>query len=143
MSDLSSANEDDVLLTRSQLARWKAERLELEDEVRKISLKISEIDQRLAAAEVILKASTRNEVQRCERDAVGSCEEENMADATVRIVGESSEPVSYKELLPRLREDPSFAQKLRDQPNYIYTLTKRLVTKGVLSRKGKSFVVSK
>jgi hypothetical protein len=126
---------DTALVTVGQVAAKQALREKKVAERDALNADIERLDAWLAAAAVIagedILNQTAAEVEDDEElDSI--IEEENMADATQRILGTFAKGIAHPQLQSELRKIPRFAERLDKNPNYYYTMVSRLIKRGVI-----------
>lgn len=126
-------NNDTALVTVGQVAAKQALREKKVAQRDELDVEINDLDKWLAAAALLAGSdaptNTVNEVQFDEiLDDVG--EEENMADASKRILGTFPKGIAHSQLQSELRKIPRFAERLDKNPNYYYTMVSRLIKRG-------------
>jgi hypothetical protein len=126
---------DTALVTVGQVAAKQALREKKVADRDALNADIEKLDAWLAAAAVIAGGDVLNqtaaEVDNDEElDSI--IEEENMADATQRILGSFSKGIAHSQLQSELRKIPRFAERLNKNPNYYYTMVSRLIRRGVI-----------
>ena len=133
--------KSDVLLTASDLLKWREEDKELDDQIRKLQQRRSEVKRKLDAAEVFAEAVSPQDVG---GDLAPSDERESEQDsgsapqALFSNMLSTGESLNVKQIKARLIE-LGFDEKVRAQPNYHYQTTYRLTKRGKLSRRGTKY----
>lgn len=126
-------NSDAPLVTVGQVA---AKQALLESKVAQrddLSAEIEKLEKWLAAAALVAGDDVMTHtVTQVEEDELwdGAVEEENMADATKRILGMFQKGIAHPQLQSELRKIPRFAERLDKNPNYYYTMVSRLIKRG-------------
>jgi hypothetical protein len=135
MSLMKHMPGDTALVTVGQVAAKQALREKKMAERESLNADIERLDAWLAAAAVVAGGDVLNqtaaEVDHDEQmDSM--IEEENMADATQRILGGFVKGIAHPQLQSELRKIPRFAERLDKNPNYYYTMVSRLIKRGAI-----------
>jgi hypothetical protein len=130
-------SSDTPILTIGQVHKKMAERAEKVLRRDELDREIVELDKWLAAAALLtgtdVAAATDWEVESDEiLDLIDN--DENMADATKRILTASRRALSHRQIQDALRKTPLFADRLDKNPNYYYTMVSRLVKRGEIEK---------
>lgn len=146
MSVMKHMSGDTALVTVGQVAAKQALREKKVADRDALNEDIAKLDAWLAAAAVIAGGEILNhtaaEVEGDEQfDHM--VDEENMADATKRIVGTFPKGVAHSQLQSELRKIERFAQRLDKNPNYYYTMVSRLMKRGEIVKYRKSLRLPK
>ena len=137
-SDMFSDGGEAVLTTK-QIQEWIDKREQRLREVAEWQEEISQLDDKLRAVELITGRNIlggANVAAPAEEEAE---EKENMTEAAVRILKEAGHLMSNKELQAKLKEDPEFAERLRLNSNYYYTMMQRLVKRQRVIKEGSKY----
>ncbi len=144
--------KNDVLLTSADLLRWREEDRELDEQMRQLMVRRADIKRKLEAAEVLAQAfETPSPAGLVPAAAAASPKGANGAEKTdepdegdtapvaliadMRATGASLKVQSIKAKLIEL----GFADKLKAQPNYHYSLAYRLTKSGKLLKRGSKY----
>jgi len=127
-------NRDTALVTVGQVAAKRALRDKKVSQRDELNAEINELEKWLEAAAILAGADvmtqTIAEVEDGDEAIENVIEEENMADATKRILSDFPKGIGHAQLQSELRKIPLFAERLDKNPNYYYTMISRLKKRG-------------
>jgi hypothetical protein len=129
MSDMNKPFGNEVLLTSQDIRTWQ-------EELAVAERRVVELRTKLEAAALIFGADfslsdppkPKNETE----------DQESMGAASLRILGGFQRAMAHRELQAALRAIPRFREMLdKNKGAYYYTMVKRLVKGGKVTKKGK------
>jgi hypothetical protein len=138
--------KNDVLLTAADLVRWREEDKEVDELMRQLMARRADIKRKLEAAEVLAQAfkpaSGSNDPVEPPASGNGKVEEEHEAEtAPVALVARMRKTAASLNVqgIRTALIDLGFAEKLKEQPNYHYSLAHRLSKSGKLLKRGSKY----
>lgn len=135
------ANKSEVLLTASDLLKWREEDKELDEKIRQLQQRRSDLKRKLDAAEVFADALATGPVSGLLSQANGHDSEEPSESPAVALcenLRKTGESLKVQQIKARLIE-LGFGAKIEVQPNYTYTLVYRLSKSGKLLKRGSRY----
>lgn len=146
MSVMKHMSGDTALVTIGQVAAKQAlreKKVEMRDA---LNVEIDDLDKWLAAVALVagpqILTHTKTDVEIDELADIAG-DEENMADATKRILGTFPKGIAHPQLQSELRKIERFATRLDKNPNYYYTMVSRLMKRGEIVKYRKALRLPK
>jgi hypothetical protein len=134
-------NKNDILLTAGDLLKWREEDRQLDDEIRQLQQRRSDIKRKLDAAEILAAALAPSEIEQS-RPASNGHDAEELSDspavalcANLSKTGESLKAAQVRDRLIQL----GFGERLEKTPGYHYALLHRLSHNGKLIKRGSKY----
>ncbi|HEY5046855.1 MAG TPA: hypothetical protein VII49_02405 [Rhizomicrobium sp.] len=134
-------SKSDVLLTAGDLLNWRAEDKQLDEEIRQLQQRRSEIKRKLDAAEVIAAALSLSPPEPPSARANGQ-DSEDQSDSPAVALCANLTKTGESLKAPQVRErliDLGFAERLKKTPSYHYALLHRLSHNGKLIKRGSKY----
>ncbi|MGO9642988.1 MAG: hypothetical protein ACLP1Y_16970 [Candidatus Acidiferrales bacterium] len=125
-----------VLLTADDLLRWRQEEKQLEQRLGELRLMIEAAERfaaRVPEAAELLSVRAAEVTAEAQRSTPANAE--SIPARLVANLRETGEALTVKQIRQRL-SDLGFAERVRDQPNYHYSIAHKLVKRGKLLKQG-------
>ena len=134
-------NKGDVLLTASDLLKWRDEDKKLDEEIRQKQQRRAELKRKLDAAEVFAEpvSAAAGENEAAPPDDHGAEDESESPPQALRAnLLKTGDSLNIRQIKTRLIE-LGFGDRLKAQPNYHYQLVYRLHKGDKLLRRGNRY----
>ena len=131
-------SKNDVLLTASDLLKWREEDKRLDEEIRQLQQKRSENKRKLDAAEVFADVLAIGPPAPPEKDKESEAPSDSIPALLVANLRETGDALNIRQIKQRLI-DLGFGDKVKEQPNYHYQTTYRLTKRDKLIRRGQKY----
>jgi hypothetical protein len=139
---MNMMSKGEVLLTASDLLKWREEDKRLDEEIRQLQQRRSENKRRLDAAEVFADVLAIAPAPAPPPQEEEEAESDEHADSIpvllVANLRETGASLNIKQIKQRLI-DMGFGEKVKAHPNYHYATTYRLTKNGKLIRRGSKY----
>ncbi len=132
---------DDVLLTASDLLKWREEDQQLDEKIRQMQQRRAELKRKLDAAEVFAEPlpAAAAALEPATPAAHGADEEsETPPRAFLANMRKTGDSLNIKQIKARLIE-LGFGDRIKAQPNYHYQLVYRLARRDKLLKRGSRY----
>lgn len=136
-------NVDKPLLTLNQAIAWQNELRRAKDEQFEIESKISSLENKLAAARVLMEDLTLEDFEK-QTSAITvpttvQDDREPLPDAIKRTIREAGKLLTKIAIRQSLEKEPVHAARFANSPNYFYTAMNRLEKRHKIIRRGKKY----
>ena len=138
-------SKNDVLLTASDVMKWRVQERELGEKILKLQQQHSDLQKKLSAAEVFAlpdaPMDVESQVQPNGHDIKEPADSAPTDSAPIAICAnlqKTGESLKVRQIRDRLIE-LGFGEKIRMQPNFSYSLVYRLSQSGKLLKRGSKY----
>lgn len=129
------------LLTMRDIERWREEKVQVEDEIRKLQERLSAISRKLDAASLFLPPEAREQDVPIPATSAHQVEAESLPFAILKVLTEANQLLTNKQIRHRLQQTEPWKSRLESNA-YYYTAIMRLVRRGAVIKEGKRFRLS-
>lgn len=137
---MTSKKRDEPILTLAQVKEWQDQAAELTEKISEMQAQVADITRKLEAAKIIIGSLPPHPQTGTKPGPAPAPEAESLPEAVLTAIdalGNLPDPSAIREWI--LKEKPALRAKLKQSPNYFYTVLLRHVQKNRLIREGRGY----